>query len=146
MNPDLFLARTDRDTLSTLAHEMCHVWQYGHGEPGRGRYHNAAWADRMEAVGLMPSDTGAPGGKRTGQRVTHYVIDGGPFDRAAAELLATGWAVKRGSTAIRQKRGPDRSKVEFTCGRCGQNAWAKTGARLVCGACDQPMNAAVAAA
>jgi hypothetical protein len=139
MNPDVFLQRTDRDTLSTLAHEMCHIWQFCFGEPGRGRYHNREWADRMEEIGLMPSSTGLPGGKRTGQRMTHYIIDGGPFDRATAELLASGWAVKRGSSTVEKPRGPDRSKVKFTCVSCGQNAWAKDGARLVCGECDEPM-------
>jgi hypothetical protein len=38
-----------------------------------------AW---MERIGLMPSATGAPGGRRTGQRMTHYIIRGGLFDRA----------------------------------------------------------------
>jgi hypothetical protein len=121
---------------------MCHIWQFRFGDPGRGRYHNKEWADRMEALDLMPSDTEQSGGKRTGQRMTHYIVDGGPFDRAAAELLASGWAVKRGSGAIEKPRGSDRSKVKFTCAACGQNAWAKDGARLVCGECDEPMASA----
>jgi hypothetical protein len=141
MNPDLFLERTDRDTLSTLAHEMCHVWQYCYGKPGRGRYHNRQWADRMEAIGLMPSNTGRPGGKRTGQQMTHYIVDGGLFDLAADELLAAGWMVKRGSgRADKTGGGIDKSKVKFTCASCGQNAWAKASAKLVCGECDMQMH------
>jgi len=33
----------------------------------------------MESIGLMPSDTGEPGGKRTGQRMSDYPIEGGAF-------------------------------------------------------------------
>lgn len=35
----------------------------------------------MIQVGLMPSDTGEAGGKRTGQSVTHYIIPGGKFEQ-----------------------------------------------------------------
>jgi hypothetical protein len=38
----------------------------------------------MERVGLMPSSTGEPGGKRTGQKVSHYILADGPFARAFA--------------------------------------------------------------
>ncbi len=41
----------------------------------------------MERVGLMPSDTGEPGGRKVGQSMTHYIIAGGPFDMACDELL-----------------------------------------------------------
>src|SRR5262245_50122233 len=53
---------------------MVHCWQEHFGKPGRARYHNHEWADKMEALGLMPSDTGEENGKRVGQRVRHYVI------------------------------------------------------------------------
>jgi len=34
LNPDHF-GRTDEEILSTLVHEMCHVWQQTHGTPPR---------------------------------------------------------------------------------------------------------------
>jgi len=37
------------------------------------------WAEHMRGVGLIPSDTGAPGGREVGQRVTHYIEAGGGF-------------------------------------------------------------------
>ena len=40
MNPSYFVARTIRETLSTLVHEMVHQWQYHYGKPGRRGYHN----------------------------------------------------------------------------------------------------------
>ena len=37
----------------------------------------------MEAVGPYPERYGAPGGKETGQKVSHYIAAGGPFERHA---------------------------------------------------------------
>lgn len=87
MNPSYFGVRSVRVTLSTLVHEMVHAWQYHFGKPGRRGYHNLEWAEKMERVGLMPSNTGQPGGKRVGEQMTHYIIDGGAYDRACAELM-----------------------------------------------------------
>jgi hypothetical protein len=36
------------------------------------------------------------------------------------------------------------SKTKFTCAECGQNAWAKPGAQLLCGACYEESGEAVA--
>ena len=63
------------------------------GAPTRSGYHNREWAARMETLGLIPSDTGRPGGKRTGQSMGHYVSDGGPFEQAAKLLRGSGWEV-----------------------------------------------------
>ena len=37
------------------------------------------WAAKMKEIGLQPSTTGEPGGKETGQSVTHYIIPGGEY-------------------------------------------------------------------
>lgn len=90
LNPAYFAHRRIEQTLSTLVHEQVHQWQAYFGKPSRSGYHNAEWANKMEAVGLMPSNTGEPGGARHGQQMTHYIIEGGPFDVACKELLASG--------------------------------------------------------
>lgn len=87
MNPAYFAVRSIRKTLSTVAHEMAHQWQFHHGTPGRRGYHNREWAQKMESIGLMPSNTGEPGGKKTGEQMTHYIITGGAFDKACDDLL-----------------------------------------------------------
>jgi predicted SprT family Zn-dependent metalloprotease len=87
MNPAYFAIQPLKVTLSTLVHELTHEQQYHVGQPGRHGYHNVQWAEMMEAIGLMPSSTGAPGGKRLGERMSHYVVDDGPFDRACDALL-----------------------------------------------------------
>jgi len=87
MNPSAWAVVPIIETMQTLVHEMVHVWQHHFGSPGRGRYHNAEWARKMERIGLMPSDTGQPGGKRTGDRMADYPIEGGRFLAACQELL-----------------------------------------------------------
>lgn len=89
MNPAYFAAVPLIETMQTMVHEMCHLWQHHFGTPGRGRYHNEEWAARMEAVGLMPSSTGQPGGKRTGDMMADYALSGGRFLEACSELLTS---------------------------------------------------------
>jgi predicted SprT family Zn-dependent metalloprotease len=73
LNPDHFICRTDAEICSTLGHEMTHVWQHQFGQPSARGYHNREWAAKMKTMGLQPSNTGAVGGKETGQQMTHYV-------------------------------------------------------------------------
>ncbi|MET2832277.1 SprT-like domain-containing protein [Mesorhizobium shangrilense] len=74
LNPSHFSVRPTEQTLSTLVHEMVHLWQHHFGKPSRGGYHNREWAEKMHSVGLAPSSTGEPGGNETGQRVTHSLL------------------------------------------------------------------------
>jgi predicted SprT family Zn-dependent metalloprotease len=64
MNPDCFTGRTDEQILSTLVHEMAHVWQQTHGKPPTRCYHDRQWAAKMREIGLQPSTTGSQVGKR----------------------------------------------------------------------------------
>lgn len=135
--------RTDLELLSTLVHEMVHLRQQRFGSPGRGRYHNREWAAMMKAVGLQPSDTGAPGGKETGDRMSHFVVPDGPFARAARELLTTGFAIPWKERTLEPAAGAHRDGEEavsrsgrwfkFVCPQCGRIARAAYDARLVCG-------------
>lgn len=69
LNPAFFITHKPLELMQTLVHEMVHLWQHEFGKPSHRAYHNTEWANKMESIGLMPSDTGEPGGKRTGQRV-----------------------------------------------------------------------------
>lgn len=157
LNPDWFLNRDTEDILSTLVHEMCHLQQHHFGKPGRGTYHhNKEWAKLMDAVGLVASETGKPGGKATGRRISHYIRAGGAFDQSCTALLPTGfiipWLAKTTAHAeseddpagIAQKQKLA-SKTKYTCAACGLNAWAKPDARLVCGTCSRALTATATA-
>ncbi|HHK1716936.1 TPA: SprT-like domain-containing protein [Pseudomonas aeruginosa] len=93
MNPDFFAVVPLVEILQTLVHEMAHLWQAHFGTPSRACYHNREWALKMERIGLMPSDTGQPGGKKVGQSMNDYVILGGRFDKVTRQLLERGFAI-----------------------------------------------------
>ena len=146
LNPSHFHERTTEQSLSTLVHEMVHLWQHHFGKVSRGGYHNAEWAAKMKEIGLNPSDTGQLGGKETGQRVSHYIAEGGRYASAYAALEATGfdalyvelWAEGAGRA---KRKAKNASKTRYTCPDCGLNAWAKPAASLMCGDCRVRMEA-----
>jgi hypothetical protein len=147
LNPRAFAGSDDKEILSILVHEMVHLKQAQEGNPGRNGYHTLRWARDMLSRGLRPISLDNPG-KMTGQRVTHEIVPGGPFDVAAGQLLATGFSLRwqaADAVAMRhnhtgmeepsvQEPSP-RNKVKYTCPECGLNVWGKPRARLICGYC-----------
>jgi len=142
LDPFVMKQRPARATLATLAHEMAHLWQHHFGKPSRSGHHNAEWAAKMIAIGLHPSDTGMPGGKITGQKVTHYIVDGGRFDRACHDLLnREGFKLPFVQSAADPAKAAKKraSKTKFTCPCCEAAAWGKPTLRIFCGECDERM-------
>jgi hypothetical protein len=144
LNPDAF-GRDDIAVLATLAHEMTHLWQHHFGEKkSRTAYHNAEWAAKMEAIGLMPSNTGNEGGKKTGQHMTNYTIPGGAFETVAKRLLATGghihWKSYKPEKAAKPTKNGKRTK--YTCPSCGAAVWGKEGLAILCQDCEETMGSA----
>ncbi len=142
LNPGHFASRTPEEVLSTLAHEMVHLWQHHFGKPPRKSYHDKQWAAKMREIGLIPTATGEEGGKETGQKMSHLIDETGNFKRACQRLLASNPAIlysDRGldESEIRKKKLA--SKTKYTCPSCGLNVWAKPKAPLVCGDCQAPM-------
>lgn len=90
LNPMYFITHKPLELMQTIVHEMCHLWQHEFGTPSRTGYHNKEWADKMEAIGLMPSSTGQPGGKRVGQQMSDYPLPGGRFYQACVSFAAAG--------------------------------------------------------
>ena len=151
MNPMHFHTRSTEAALSTLVHEMVHVWQAHHGKPGRGRFHNREWAVQMKKVGLHPSNTGRPGGRETGDQMTHYIIEGGAFEHATTALVVGGfkltWAEQPtscpGSHVGVNPVSVDRNRtnrVRYQCPECQSRAWGKPGLNLFCGDCTSPFS------
>jgi len=151
--PDSMYNRTDRDVLSTLVHEMCHLKQQEYGSPSRHGYHNREWAEMMRMCGLQPTTLGRldvrnpdlpaeekqkDEGKETGQKVSHYIIPGGAFDEVCKELLAGGFTLNLQMLPQLVEKAK-RNKLKYTCPQCGINAWAKQGIKLACGECMEKM-------
>ena len=109
----------------------------------RNPYHNAEWAARMKAIGLIPSNTGEPGGRETGQKMTHHIDPDGPYERAYARLESPRILYKdvhdAGELTSRRKKAA--SKTKYTCPGCEANARAKPGMNLICGDCSEEMSA-----
>jgi len=165
LNPNYLAAATDIDVCQTLVHEMCHLWQQVFGKPSRAGYHNTEWGDKMKMVGLMPSNTGEPGGRQTGQQMADYPINNGnfqqAFDKMPADLLfpfkssneylelithliatAEGDTIMLDGATIPIAEIPlipsppkRRNKVKYTCYKCGANAWGKPELEITCGNC-----------
>lgn len=144
LNPDC-LSHEPREVAATIVHEMLHQWQHEHGEKkSRRAYHNKEWASKMEAIGLMPSSTGEPGGKKTGAKMSDYVIDGGAFAQAFSNLppgallpFVSGSPTLKGEPLPPKPPKPkDPSKTPFICpGGCKAKMWGKPSLRAVCKAC-----------
>lgn len=144
LNPVHLATRTAKQVLSTLVHEQCHLWQHHFGKPSRSGYHNRQWAQKMRSVGLIPSDTGEPGGREVGRRVSHYIAEGQAFDRACDDLLSFGFVIPyvdvRSSNSLpsanRIRAAKLASKSVYVCPHCGVRLWGKPRLHVVCGLCD----------
>lgn len=136
LNPFLFTGRTDREILSTLVHEQAHLWQHHFGKPKK-THHDKEWATKMEELGLMPSSTGQPGGRRTGRRVSHYIIDGGAYDLAQKKCKITiNWAgMMRGDEGKKSRK-----RTKYCCPECETNLYGKAELSIICGSCSTPRN------
>lgn len=164
LNPEYFAIQSVKVTLSTLVHEMVHKWQFDHGAPGRSRYHNKQWAAKMESIGLIPTDTGVEGGKKTGDCMTHYIIAGGKFDTVTNDLLNTHfdltWADRYmprdfykptnsgfGTASISPIESIDsvspsievkphkQTRLKYVCPNCGIAVWGGRDLKLLCEDC-----------
>ncbi len=69
--------------------------------------------------------------------MSHYIRPGEAFALAFAKLEATGfrlhWQSQGQDKEARGKKAA--SKTKYTCPCCGQNAWAKPDASIICGEC-----------
>lgn len=75
----------------TIVHEQCKILQAAQGTACRKGYHDTKWAKTMESIGLIPSHTGKPGGKKTGQKMSSYIDKRGKFFDACLELVKRGF-------------------------------------------------------
>lgn len=96
VRPEYMIYHEMQEALAVLAHEMVHLWEHHYIDRPQGRVfdkpakknspHTEEWAAKMKEIGLYPSDTGKPGGKETGCRVGHYILEGERFDTAVRTL------------------------------------------------------------
>ena len=155
LNPSYLTRENMKDSASTLVHEMAHLCRHLLSDPPRSGYHDMKWADIMQAIGLMPSDTGKPGGKRTGYRMDHYIIVGGAFDVAFESMpddCKLPWTCGVNEDSIQGKKEKEKAKaketeakrklkLKYSCPKCALNVWGKPGLNLHCNECDEDLSA-----
>ena len=162
LNPAYFGVVPIREVMLTLVCTLVHCWQAHYGSPGRRRYCNKEWADKLESVGVIPSQTGKPEGKRTGERIRGYAIEGGRFELACQTLLTAefelSWADRFPARHVSEEtllaateeemsdmegaeielieETPSKpSRTKYTCGACETSVWGKADLQIGCRAC-----------
>lgn len=145
LNPETF-NYGETEIYSTLVHEMVHLWQEVNGTAPRKCYHDKGFAEKMELVGLTPSSTGMPGGKRTGQKMGDYPTPNGVFLQALEKMPknylfpfftygAIGADKEEGEGEDKGEK--KKNKIKYTCPGCDANAWGKPELKLICGECEE---------
>ena len=141
LNPTYFAEQNDAELLAIIGHEMCHLWQHRFGTPPTRGGHDEQFAKKMISIGLIPSQSGAPNGRKTGRKMSHYIEPGGLFDVACRELLATTTVVTyvERIDAARQTLGLKKraSKSTFVCPGCKWQIWGKPDTRVRCDGCNE---------
>lgn len=139
LNPEYFGLLTVPEILSTLFHEMVHLEFYGNDRSQKKGYHSKKWALKMEECGLIPTDTGYKGGKKTGWRITQVIEKGGRFDLFTEEMIRRGFEIEWKDNLAKVEEEPERKKkkrFKYTCS-CGLNVWGKKGLKIKCGECNE---------
>jgi hypothetical protein len=154
INANIMVENDFLQVMNTLAHEMVHLWQYELGKDiPRYGYHNREWSDKALEIGLLPKDLKTH--KETGQSISTEVDMKGPLAAAIGTMPDEAifpWTSPQSVNVDPQEPGsggktvvpqdpPSRSgsRAKYTCHICGLNAWAKAGAKLICGDCEDRM-------
>ncbi|HVT63415.1 MAG TPA: SprT-like domain-containing protein [Legionellaceae bacterium] len=137
LNPSL-LKRPIIEVCSTLVHEQCHLKIEEDGKASKNGYHSKVWADLMEQVGLMPSSTGYEGGKRTGLRVSHYIIPGGRFE-VAFNNIPKEYLLPMVCDDLELRKVQPQARSKYSCEPCNVKVYGKPELSIKCGLCGSEM-------
>jgi hypothetical protein len=151
LNANMVSERDIVFVMAVLVHEMIHLEQHIKGDEGRRGYHNQKFADRCKEIGLEPKDLKT--GKEVGQSLTTTLIPGSRLEDCIADLPddaifpwecldainMEGGDKEEGEQKEEEKKKNGSNRAKYTCAQCGLNAWAKPGAKLVCGECDREL-------
>lgn len=153
LNPVEHHQRNTLFTLSTLVHEMCHLYVQQSGNAKVKPYHCKHWHKIMLQVGLIPiiidgkgnpllTKDGEP--KETGKNATHEEDPNGAFMEEYNALLATGfdivWSRIPDPVAPKSAKPPKpKARVKHVCPKCDEYAVAKREHSLTCKPCKKEM-------
>lgn len=163
INPD-YLDRPIGEIVSTICHELCHVYEHAYIHIPRGGYHDKQWAELMRDCGLEPKYLNS-----SKTAVSHTIIKDGEFDKFVSEFVekygADYFNIVSYSAEIKRRTRkelglgdeeddgdtpkPDnadkpikkynRNKIKYTCRSCGMKVWGKSGLSIHCNECDEDL-------
>lgn len=146
INPK-YLQRETRDIISTLCHELCHVYEVAYIHIPRGGYHTKAWCDLMRECGLEPVFN-----NKSKTSVTHKIIEGGVFESFCNEFdktypdffslveysedMNTDKGESGADNADKPIKRYNRNKIKYVCPECQSKVWGKSGLNIYCSDCE----------
>ena len=135
LNPEFTKNRKPIEWISTIAHEMVHLWQQDFGKPSRTGYHNKEWAEKMKAIGLQPYCT-SDISKEVGQNVSHTIIENGKFAQAfekmPEEIILPFLCIQEKE----KEKKKSKNKTKYYCPECDVNVWGKPDLDIMCNDCE----------
>ena len=128
--------RTVTELSSYMVHEMIHMEQHTAGTAGRPGYHNAGFIERAQRLGFKAvNERGEEVGVGQGAHACdlHPAEGGVPAEESeeGREQRQEDGGTPPPVPPKPRAKGGKRSK--YVCPVCGQAAWSKPGANLLCG-------------
>ena len=117
LNPEI-LSLKSIEFHAIIVRNMVFLWLYMHGIHSRPNYLNKKAAQKLEEFGIIPSSTGAPGGKKIGQSILQYINYNGIFAKVFKKnpKKTSGY---RHTSADDETNGKDKTlKIKFFCPSC----------------------------
>lgn len=143
INPK-YMQRDISDIVSTLCHELCHVYEVAYIHIPRGGYHTKAWCDLMRECGLEPVFN-----NKSKTSVTHKIIEGGAFEEFCKKFdndffsiveysqdMSSSGSEGGADNADKPVKKYNRNKIKYVCPECDAHVWGKAGLNIYCNDCE----------
>ena len=145
------------EIMSTLTHELCHIYECSYIHIPRGGYHTKDWHNLMIQCGLDPIYM-----NKSKTSVNEKIIKNGvftefieafekhnknfftlvTFDPSKQERPVTPEGTPRADNYDKPVKVYNRAKICFTCPTCGAKCWGKPTLSVMCGECHEIMQPA----
>lgn len=145
LNPSYLRSGEEKKVLSTLVHEMCHLYTDFNGEKVCNGYHSKKWSELMEEVGLLPTSDGTKNGKKTGFHMTHLIIKDGKFEKECNlflsqnknfDVIENNESQKYAESDMKKEKKSG-VRVKYSCD-CS-SVWGKKELVIICQKCGKQM-------
>lgn len=143
INPK-YMQRDISDIVSTLCHELCHVYEVAYIHIPRGGYHTKTWCDLMRECGLEPVFN-----NKSKTSVSHKIIEGGAFEEFCKKFDKDFFSIVEYSQDMNTSNGDgkadnadkpvkkyNRNKIKYVCPECDAHVWGKAGLNIYCNDCE----------